>query len=203
MAIYGTSINDEHTSSQGEFIAMHTTGRLLTRLFCALGLIAFFTTLNSGIALASNGPAFTRTLATGSYIVQVNLFQYPPVTDQAVQVTVVPQESMLQLSGHITMLPGLGTDAVPLHASLSQLNPTSSILTGNIRMPVRGAWLIDVQLNGPRGSGEASFPIVVSAPGAIPVWLGWLIGTIPIFCLVWIAWHQQRYRRTLLLQQSQ
>lgn len=180
---------------------MHTIGRLLTRIFFPLPIMTLIILQTSGVAWASNGYAFTRTLAVGSYIVQVNLSRYPPITDQALQVTVVPQESTLRLSGRINMLPGLGTDAVPLHAQLSPLNATS-ILMGNLRMPVRGAWNIDVQLNGSQGAGEASFPIVVSAPGAMPIWSGWLIGSIPLFCLAWIVWHQQRYRRRLLAQKE-
>lgn len=178
---------------------MHSLGRLLAGSGFTLAVMMCVMMLTSRVAQANDGPALTRTLAVGSYIVQVNLYQYPPITDQAVQVTVVPQESTLRLSGRITMIPGLGTDAIPLHAQLSPLNATSS-LTGNIRMPVRGAWQIAVQLDGPRGSGEASFPIVVSAPGAMPIWLGWLIGSLPLFCLAWIIWHQLRYRRKLLLQ---
>ena len=153
--------------------------------------------MTSGVAQASNGPAFTRTLAVGSYIVQVNLAQYPPITDQAVNVTVVPQESTIRLSGHLDILPGLGTDAVPLHSQLSPLNTTNT-LAGSIRMPVRGAWQIGVSLNGPQGAGEATFPIVVSAPGAMPIWLGWLIGSLPLLCLVWLIWNQRSYRQKLL-----
>ncbi|GAC1620987.1 MAG: hypothetical protein NVS4B7_12930 [Ktedonobacteraceae bacterium] len=175
---------------------MHAKGRLLT-----LTLMACVTMLTSEVAQASGGPALSRTLAVGSYIVQVNLYQYPPITDQAVQVTVVPQESTLRLSGRINMLPGLGTNAVPLHAQLSPLNSTSTLI-GNIRMPVRGAWQISVQLAGPQGTNEASFPIVVAGPGAMPIWLGWLIGSLPLLCLAWIIWQQQRYRRQLLIQNT-
>ncbi len=180
---------------------MHVLGRLLTRICFTLALVACVAVLTSGVAQASNGPAFTRTLAVGSYVVRVDLYQYPPVTDQAVQVAVVPQESTLHLSGRITMLPGLGTDAVTLHAQLSPLNATSTLI-GSIRMPVRGAWQINVQLMGLQGAGEASFPIVVSGPGAMPIWLGWLIGSLPLLCLAWIIWHQQRYRRQLLAQNT-
>lgn len=176
---------------------MNATGRLLSRIGYTLTIALSLLILTSGVAQASNGPAFTRTLAVGSYIVQVNLYQYPPITDQAVNVTVVPQESTLRLTGHLDMLPGLGTDAVPLHSPLLPLNATNT-LTGSIRMPVRGAWQIGVQLNGPRGTGKATFPIVVSAPGAIPIWLGWLIGSLPLLFLAWLIWHQQRYRQKLL-----
>ena len=47
------------------------------------------------------------------------------------------------------MMPGLGTDAVELHSNLVSLDQTNT-LVGTIRMPVRGAWQIVIQLNGPR-----------------------------------------------------
>ena len=150
-----------------------------------------------GVALASGAPAHTETLLAGPYIVDVNLYQDPPMTDQSVEVTVVPHDSSLRLSGSIFMLPGLGTDAVELRSPLAPLN-RSGTLVGAIRMPVRGAWTIMVRLAGPLGEGQASFPITVAAPGAIPIWLGWLIALTPMLGIAWLIWHQYRYRRKLL-----
>jgi hypothetical protein len=150
-----------------------------------------------GAALADSGPVHTETLQVGPYVVNVNLYQDPPMTDQSVEVTVVPQDSHLRLTGSINTIPGLGTDAVELHSQLAPLN-SSGTLVGSIRMPVRGAWTIEVQLDGPQGAGQASFPITVAAPGAIPIWLGWLIGLLPLLGVSWLIWHQYRYRRKLL-----
>ena len=158
---------------------------------------ALFMIMIPEVALASGGPAHTETLMAGPYIIDVNLYQDPPMTDQAVQVTVVPHDGGLHLSGRILEVPGLGTDAVELHAQLSPVGQ-SGTLSGSIRMPVRGAWNIVVQLNGPQGTGQASFPITVAAPGAIPIWLGWLIGLTPLLGVAWLVWHQRRYRRKLL-----
>ncbi len=177
---------------------MSRYGRLLST-FC--GVLMFILLTFPSIAQASNGPALSETLAVGPYIVQVNLAQYPPVTDQSVQVTVIPQDHSVQLSGRLLMLPGLGTDAVTLHAQLSLLSPGNA-LVGSIRMPVRGAWQIAVQLTGPQGSGQASFPITVAAPGSIPIWLGWLIGVTPLLSIAFIVWHQRRYRKQLLAQSA-
>ena len=149
------------------------------------------------VALASSSPARTVTLAAGPYIVNVNLYSDPPVTDQAVEVTVVPQESSLRLSGVIYMMPGLGTDAVELHSALAPLGQ-SGTLVGTIRMPVRGAWELMLQLNGPKGPGQASFQITVAGPGAMPVWVAWLIALTPLTGISWLIWHQYRYRQKLL-----
>ncbi|HJT56432.1 MAG TPA: hypothetical protein VJ761_08055, partial [Ktedonobacteraceae bacterium] len=165
-----------------------------------IALAAFIALLNvmvPGIALASGGPAHTETLMAGPYIIDVNLYQDPPMTDQSVKVTVVPHQSGLHLSGSILVVPGLGTDAVELRSQLLPVGQ-SNTLVGSIRMPVRGAWNVVVQVNGPQGSGQASFPITVAAPGAIPIWLGWLIALVPLLGVAWLVWHQRRYRRKLL-----
>jgi hypothetical protein len=150
-------------------------------------------------AWASGNPASTETLIAGPYIIDVNLYQDPPVTDQSSEITVVPHEENLRLTGRILMVPGLGTDAVELHSNLVPQNQAST-LVGTLRMPVRGAWQIVIQLNGPRGAGEASFPVRVAGPGAMPYWLAWLIALTPLVGIAWMIWHQRRYRKRLLLQ---
>lgn len=178
---------------------MRGSGMRLMYACFALAFVTFFIILAPGVAQASGGPAHTETLMAGPYTIDVNLYQDPPMTDQSVEVTVVPYKSGLQLSGRIVMEPGLGTDAVELHSQLSPLGQTST-LTGTIRMPVRGAWNILIQLDGSQGKGQASFPITVAAPGAIPIWLGWLIALTPLLGIAWLIWHQLRYRQKLLLQ---
>lgn len=163
----------------------------------ALTLITLCILILPSVAHASS-PAHTETLIAGPYLINVNLYQYPPMTDQSVKVTVVPQQSNLHLSGLILIEPGLGTDAVELRSHLSP--GQSGTLVGSIRMPVRGAWNIVIQLNGPQGAGQASFPIVVAAPGAIPIWLGWLIALTPTLGIAWLIWHQRRYRKKLMDQ---
>ncbi len=170
----------------------------LGKLFFA-AFVACFIIIMLGAASASGGPALTETLTAGPYIVNVNLYQNPPPSDQLVEVTVVPHDTSVPLTGSVVVEPGLGTDAVPLHFKLTPLNQTSTLVT-NIRMPVRGSWQVDVQLNGSKGPGSASFLITVAAPGAMPAWLAWLIALVPIPAIAWLVWHQYRYRRRLLVQ---
>jgi len=171
--------------------------RILSAIYLLIALLTLFA-LTSGHAQASGGPARTVTMAAGPYIVDINLYQDPPYTDQPLQLTVVPHDSSLQLSGQIIAQPGLGTDAVPLHAKLTAIGDKTGTLRGSVSMPVHGAWQIVIQLDGPRGAGSATVPVVVGAPGAMPEWLAWLIGSSPLlFIAVWI-WQQHRYRRALL-----
>jgi hypothetical protein len=171
---------------------------LLIGLVLVLAYVVAFATFPA-FAWASDKPASTKSLIAGPYIIDFNLYQDPPVTDQSSEVTVVPHEEGLRLYGRILMVPGLGTDAVELHSNLVPLSQTST-LVGTLRMPVRGAWQIIIQLNGPRGAGEASFSVRVAGPGAMPFWMAWLIALTPLLGIAWMIWHQRRYRENLLLQ---
>jgi len=172
--------------------------RIITGL---LIIYAILLALTPGVAWAG-GPARSETKAAGPYVIVVNLYQDPPYTDTPSMVTVVPQDSTLQLQGHIVEQPGLGTNATPLQSNLTATGDNHGTLKGTVRMPVRGAWNIVIELTGPKGSGSATVAVTVASPGAIPTWLGWLIGTSPLLFIAWWIWKQHRYRRTLLAKQQ-
>lgn len=159
-------------------------------------LLACFV-LATGAARAS-APASTETLAAGPYIIDFSLYQNPPYADTPLEVTIVPHDGSLRLQGQVIAEPGLGTDATPLQFALTATGDKNGTLKGTIRMPVQGAWNLVVDLSGPRGTGSAQMPVTVSAPGAIPVWLGWLIGASPLLLIVFWIWRQHRYKSMLL-----
>jgi len=165
----------------------------LLMLLIALLMVA------SGSAFA-NTPARSVTVAAGPYIVDINFMQNPPYVDQPLALTVVPHEHGLRLQGRIIAQPGLGTDAVPLHANLSATGDQSGTLTGSIRMPVKGAWQIVIELHGSKGAGSASVNVTVGAPGAMPAWLAWLIGCTPLLGVAGWLWLQHRYRNRLVVK---
>lgn len=172
--------------------------KLLIKGMCSAILLMTLLMLMPGLALAEGKPASTRTMAAGPYIVDINFYQDPPYVDHPLEVSVVPHNSALRLSGQIIAQPGLGTDATNLYAKLAPETGQPAILEGAISMPVRGAWQIVISLNGPQGHGTASIPVTVAAPGAIPTWLGWLIALTPMLGIAWWIWRQHRYRRSLL-----
>lgn len=196
--ISGIGINDRRGLALEGKVLMHRS-KLLRFMFVPMLTCFAALSLLSGIAYASDKPASTETLLAGPYTIDVNLYQDPPVADQTSEITVVPLEADLRLSGNVIEMPGLGTDAVTLHSNLELLNHSNTLL-GTIRMPVRGAWQIVIQLNGPRGSGEASFPIRVAGPGAMPFWMAWLIALTPFIGITWWIFHQRRYRKRLMFQ---
>jgi hypothetical protein len=140
------------------------------------------------------------TISTGPYIIDVTLSKNPPYVDQPFTITVTPHNGALKLDGKVIMKPGSGTDAVNIPTTLKPSNNAAGTLTANVQLPVRGAWNIVIQLQGPSGPGQGSISVTAGAPGAMAPWLAWLIGASPLlFITAWI-WHQHRYRRSLELQ---
>ena len=165
-----------------------------------LAVLALFF-LFPGSVHADNAPARTATVAAGSYIVDVQFSQDPPYVEQPLQVTVIPHDHSLKLSGTVSVLPGLGTDATPLHFPLTATGAANGSLQTMIRMPVRGAWNVQVHLDGPAGAGDAIIPTTVGSPGAMPAWLAWLIGSFPLVFIVYWVLHQHFYRRNRLVRE--
>jgi len=141
--------------------------------------------------------ASTQTLAAGPYIIDFSLSQNPPPVDTPLDATVLPHDSNLNLQGYITVEPGLGTDATPLRFPLTAAGGARGALHTTIRMPVRGAWNIVITLTGPQGQGSSQVAVTAAAPGAIPVWLGWLIGASPLVLVAFWIWRQHLYKRSL------
>ncbi|GAC1371500.1 MAG: hypothetical protein NVSMB44_38970 [Ktedonobacteraceae bacterium] len=175
------------------------TGFLRFMASTGLALIALLLVAPAS-AFAKNQPARTQTVAAGPYAIDVSLSQDPPFADQPFDVVVRPRVSGLQFKGEVIARPGLGTDAIDLHTPLSPTGDGRGTLKSTIHIPVRGAWNVVVQLEGPQGMGSASIPVTVGAPGAMAPWLAWLIGASPLVLIAVCVWFQHRYRRTLLAQ---
>jgi hypothetical protein len=171
--------------------------RVLVLSICAL-VVLLYCFLQTGQALAASTPAYTATLIAGPYTIDVSLSQNPPFTDQPFEVTVSTHGSRQQLSGLLVAEPGLGTDAVRLQTPLLPQAGAAGKISGSLHLPVRGAWQLVVEVNGPQGPGSASTDITVGAPGAIPPWLAWLIAATPLILIAWWVHRQRRYRRNLL-----
>jgi hypothetical protein len=133
----------------------------------------------------------------GPYVVDVRLTPNPPRVEDPVAVTVTSRNGQ-QLSGKVMAVPGLGTDGSLITSPLTPVAGKAGVLTGSIRLPVRGSWQIVMALGGPQGAGTVQVNVEVSAPHAIPLWFGWLIGLSPLVGVLWFFWQQNRYRRSLL-----
>lgn len=151
---------------------------------------------------SSAAPIGNRVLQAGLYSVEMQLSPDPPQVANTLTVTLTPHNGQ-HLKGRIMAIPGLGTDASTISAPLVLENSSTGVLKGTLTLPVRGAWQIAAELNGPQGQGSASISLTVAAPHAIPLWFGWLLGLSPLVGVIWFFWQQSRYRRSLLKTQYQ
>jgi hypothetical protein len=157
--------------------------------------------LQTSHALAA-APAYTTTLLAGPYTIDVSLSKNPPFTDQPFEVIVSAHGSNQQFTGEVVAEPGLGTDAVALRTQLQPLAGSPGKVSGSLHLPVRGAWQLDININGLQGKGSASTGITVGAPGAIPPWLAWTIAVTPLALIAWWVHRQRLYRSKLLTEKE-
>ena len=164
---------------------------------CAVLVLLFLFYSTPALASSSSKPAWSETLSAGPYTIVAVLSSQPPIVGQDFTVTVTHHEAT-PLSGMLVAQPGPGTDAIPVHRAFVAASGNMHVLTDTLNLVVRGAWTIVINLNGPRGRGSASFDVTVTAPNAIPPWLGWTIGLLPLIGCAWLIRQQWQYRNTLL-----
>ncbi len=177
---------------------MHSFFAILLR--CAMLALLFLCSMPAAV-FANGKPARSETLSAGPYTIIAGLSADPPIVDQNFTLTVTSHEAT-PLSGTLLAQPGPGTDAIPVHTSLTADAGNAHVLTGILHLVVRGAWKLVIDVNGPRGRGSASLDVTVAAPNAIPVWLGWLIGLLPLVGCAWLIWQQWQYRNNLLKREQ-
>ena len=88
------------------------------------------------------------------------------------------------LTFEVSSIPGTGVIATPIHAASFTLDPNvRDEVQGSAEITVQGMWDLLISVDGPQGQGVIAVPVMATAPPAIPLWLGWVIGLIPLFGL--------------------
>lgn len=150
----------------------------------------------AAVLLALAAPAGTRTDAypAGPYSITVTRAD-PLEVDHAAAfaLAVTPADGVGVVA---VTLPGPGTAGRPGRATTEPgRGPGAYVVTASF--PVRGAWVLALDVAGPRGRGRAVVTVTVAAPGAIPQWLGWTIGLSPLAGLAVFLAAQVRTARRL------
>ena len=154
--------------------------------FGALWLLALLAT--GGYAHAqSSDPLRTFSARLGPYPVEVEYYNTPS-GGQALSFRVVPKNREAAPSSYaVTAVPDTTLDAIPVKATLAPDKDGSGAVRGTVNLPVSGQWLLLIDADGPLGKGSGSAPVLASAPPAIPLWLGWLIGLTPVWAILVIV----------------
>lgn len=165
--------------------------RKIPVLFCLVVLFLFIIFTAAGAS-----PLETQTVNVGPYQLLLSFYSLPRVSQQ-LRLTIGPQKSGVALHFSQALLkPGPHTDGNVIAVSITPTSDAPGTYNVNMTPPVRGEWLLHLVVSGPSGSFTGNIPLNVQGPPAIPTWLGWSIGMIPLPLLLWFIWWQIRWRRT-------
>lgn len=135
-----------------------------------------------------SGPARVVPVTAGPYRLLVSFYDDPPRTNRSLPYSVDPAPGMALGGGRLqltaTAQPAQRVNAVPVRASVGAHDEVPGGVSGQARLPVAGAWSLHLDIQGPLGPAQADVPLQVAPPPAIPVWLGWLVGLLPVWGLL-------------------
>ncbi len=173
--------------------------RVLQRLLLVVGivaLIALVVEIGLSIAATTHGSTPKRVVhvMAGPYKLALSLYDDPANAGFALPFAIAPQEPV---NGHLTFtimsIPGKAVHATPVRASIGADPNVANGIQGDAEITVQGPWVLHIVVNGAAGQGVVDVPITATAPPAIPGWLGWSIGAIPLVgLLVFLLLHPGR-----------
>lgn len=183
--------------------------KALQYVLLGIGVIALLTVLGElaySVAATTHGniPVKIVHVQAGPYPLIVNLYTYPAHASYALPFSIAPQQSTNgTLTYDVTSIPDDGdAPATPVRASLRPDANVQNGTQGNAEITVQGTWTLDIIVNGPAGQGQGRIPIVATAPPAIPEWLGWTIGLIPLYGLLLFLLLQRGHKRKSAVTQT-
>ena len=163
--------------------------KMFQPILVGIGVIAFIAllveiVLSVGATMHTNTPAKVVHVHAGPYPLTVDLYKNPANAGFALPFAIAPQQPMRgKLTFDVSSIPTGNIPATQVHSSFSPDASTGGI-QGDAEITVQGPWLLHITVNGPAGQSMVDIPITATAPPAIPDWLGWLIGLIPLYGLL-------------------
>ncbi len=160
--------------------------KFLQYLLLIVGVVALIAVLvDLGVSIVAtthgNTPVRVVHLTAGPYPLTLSLYKDPANAGYALPFAITPQ-TQSTLTYNVTSVPAKGIHATPVRAGLTPDGHNG--INGAAEIPVQGIWTLHILVNGTAGPGTVDVPITAVAPPPIPLWLGWLIGLIPIYGLV-------------------
>ena len=172
--------------------------KTLQYILLVVGVLALLAVLvDLGISIAatthSDTPVRVEHVNAGPYPLTLNLYKDPANAGYALPFAITTQ-TQSPLTYNVTSVPAHGIHATPVRAGLTPDGHNG--VNGAAEIPVRGIWTLHIVVNGPAGQASVDAPITATAPPAIPLWLGWFIGLIPIYGLFAFLLSQRRRKKT-------
>jgi hypothetical protein len=85
--------------------------------------------------------------------------------------------------------PGLPRGSTLAQGDVNAQQNTPYGVPGSISLVTQGLWTLNIVINGPAGQGKAAIPLTAVTFPAIPTWLAWNIGLLPVYGLLlfWVV----------------
>ena len=170
--------------------------QLILCLFAIVSLvvtgIAFYQ-----IVLASSihgSPVRTISAQAGPYSLTLALYSDSIQAGDAIpfNIAVAPNTGG-KLTYQVTASPGPGVPGSLAQGDVNAQQSTSYGVPGSITLVTRGPWTLHIAVSGSPGQGEAAIPLTAVTFPAIPAWLAWNIGLLPVYGLL-LFWITQSWR---------
>ncbi|SRR5258707_338301 len=167
---------------------MARTFQFLLLAFGVIALLVVGGEITYSIAATTHGSTAARVVQAqaGPYPLTVSLYTYPAHASYALPFAIAPRQPVSgTLNYAVSSVPDLSdVPATPVRASFSPDSNVRNGVQGDAEITVQGKWTLDIIVTGSAGTGEVRIPIIATAPPAIPLWLGWVIGGIPLYGLL-------------------
>ncbi len=132
----------------------------------------------------------------GPYHIKVALYNNPINAGDAIPFNIAAAPGTQgSLTYQVTASPGPGVPGSLAQGDVNAQQNTPYGVPGSITLVTRGSWTLNIAVNGPAGQGEAAIPLTAVAPPAMPAWLAWNIGLLPVYGLL-IFWVVQTRRKS-------
>src|SRR6266705_2567942 len=162
--------------------------QMLLLAFGVLALLAVGGEITYSILATTHGSTPARVVQTqaGPYRLKVSLYTYPAHASYALPFAVAPTQAVEgTLTYQISSVPDPSdVPATPVRATFSSDPAVRNSVQGDAEITVQGEWMLQITVSGPAGAFQTAVPILATAPPAIPLWLGWLIGGLPLYGLL-------------------
>ncbi len=126
----------------------------------------------------------------GSYPLKLALYNDPINAGDAIPFNIaVAPGTRGPLTYQVTASPGPGVPGGLSQGDVNAQQSTPYGVPGSITLVTRGLWTLNIVITGPAGRGEAEIPLTAVALPAMPAWLAWNIGLLPLYGLLlfWVV----------------
>jgi len=164
--------------------------KVLQIILLAVGivaLIALVVEIGLSIAATTHGSTPKRVVhvTAGPYALTVSMYDDPANAGFALPFAIAPQQPVnSHLTFNVSSIPEKAVHATSVRASIGPDPNVPGGIQGDAEITVQGPWVLHIVVDGSAGHGVVDVPLMATAPPAIPGWIGWSIGAIPLIGLL-------------------